>query len=148
HATYRDHANPIAGQDLVILDTKSVEGGDGSAEFCGSFVGMSWIFSDRAVYGTLEGDPRLFFDDSSSPQAYGTGTEEWGGGGDYWGGQTMTLPLVGHPVGAPSAALALDAEDQIESAYRLLLADQMPFGKNAKIQLEHGGTDESTEHYQ
>lgn len=148
HATYRDHANPVAGEDLVILDTKSAEGGDGSAEFCGSFVGMSWIFSDRAVFDTLEGDPRFFFDDSSSPQAYGTGTEEWGGGGDYWGGQTMTLPLVGHPVGAPSAALALDAEDQIESAYRLLLADQMPFGKNAKIQLEHGGTDESTEHYQ
>ena len=40
------------------------------------------------------------------------------------------------------------AEDKIESAYRFLLADLMPFGRNARIRLEHGGTNESTEHYQ
>jgi hypothetical protein len=60
----------------------------------------------------------------------------------------MTLPLAGHPVGAPNAASAMDPADLIESAYRYLLADLMPFGRNARIQLEHGGTDESTEHYQ
>ena len=59
----------------------------------------------------------------------------------------MTLPFAGHPTGAHSAKEAKNAEDQIESAYRFLLADLMPFGKNALIQLEHGGTDESTEHY-
>ena len=42
----------------------------------------------------------------------------------------------------------MSAEDKIESAYRFLLADLMPFGKNAVIQLEHGGTNESTEHYE
>ncbi len=52
---------------------------------------------------TLEGDPRFFFDDSLTPQAQGTGTEEWGGGGDYWGGLNMTLPFAGHPVGARTA---------------------------------------------
>jgi D-arabinan exo alpha-(1,3)/(1,5)-arabinofuranosidase (non-reducing end) len=36
----------------------------------------------------------------------------------------------------------------VESAYRFLLADMMPFGKNAVIRLEHGGTNESTEHYE
>ena len=36
----------------------------------------------------------------------------------------------------------------LESAYRFLLADLMPFGKNAVIQLEHGGEDESAEHYE
>ncbi len=77
----------------------------------------------------------------------GTGSEEWGGGGDYWGGATMTLPFAGHPVGARSRKDARDAEDQIESGYRFLLGDLMPFGTNALIQLEHGGTDESTEHY-
>jgi hypothetical protein len=30
----------------------------------------------------------------------------------------------------------------------VLIADAMPFGKNARIQLEHGGVNESTEHYQ
>ena len=38
--------------------------------------------------------------------------------------------------------------DKIESAYRFLLADMMPFGRNARIQLEHGGQNESKEHYE
>jgi hypothetical protein len=145
HATYRDHPQPEPGKDLVLLDTREAEGG---GDWSGQLVGTSWIFSDRAVLNTLEGDPRFFFDDSQTPQAQGTGTEEWGGGGDYWGGQNMTLPFAGHPTGARNAKEAKDGEDKIESAYRFLLADLMPFGKDALIRLEHGGTDESTEHYQ
>jgi hypothetical protein len=145
HATYRDHGQPLEGHDLVLLDTRETEGG---GNWSGSFIGTSLIFSDRANLSTLEGDPRFFFDDSQTPQGYGTGTEEWCGGGDYWGGREMTLPFVGHPTGAPNAAAAQNSEDKIESAYRFLLADLMPFGKNARIQLEHGGTDNSTEHYQ
>jgi hypothetical protein len=145
HATYRDHPNPEPGKDLVLLDTRGAEGGD---DWSGQLVGTSWIFSDRAVLNTLEGDPRFFFDDSQTPQAQGTGTEEWGGGGDYWGGRNMTLPFAGHPTGAHSAKAAKCEEDKVESAYRFLLADLMPFGRNAIIRLEHGGTDESTEHYQ
>ena len=145
HATYRDHASPRRGHDLVLLDTRETEGG---GDWSGQFVGTSFIFSDRANLNTLEGDPRFFFDDSQTPQAQGTGTEEWGGGGDYWGGINMTLPFAGHPTGARSSAKALNDEDKIESAYRFLLADLMPFGKNAVIRLEHGGNNESTEHYQ
>lgn len=144
HATYRDHGVPDPGHDLVLLDTTEAEGG---GDWCGHFAGTSFTFSDAAVFTTLEGDPRFFFDDSRSPQGQGTGTEEWGGGGDYWGGQTMTLPFAGHPAGAPSSAAAQSGEDRVESAYRFLVADVMPFGKNARIQLEHGGTDESVERY-
>jgi hypothetical protein len=145
HATYRDHARPEPGKDLVLLDTRATEGG---GDWSGQLVGTSWIFSDRAILNTLEGDPRFFFDDSQTPQAQGTGTEEWGGGGDYWGGENMTLPFAGHPTGARNAKEAKCEEDKIESAYRFLLADQMPFGKNALICLEHGGANESNEHYQ
>ena len=145
HATYRDHSSPERGRDLVLLDTRTTEGG---GDWSGQLVGTSFIFSDRANLTTLEGDPRFFFDDSQTPQAQGTGTEEWGGGGDYWGGLNMTLPFAGHPTGARNPASAKNAEDQIESAYRFLLGDLMPFGKNAEIRLEHGGTNESTEHYQ
>jgi hypothetical protein len=145
HATYRDHAAPEPGKDLVLLDTANTEGG---GDWSGSFVGTSFIFSHAAVLNTLEGDPRFFFDDSRTPQAQGTGTEEWGGGGDYWGGENMTLPLAGHPTGAKNAQTAVNEEDKIESAYRFLLADLMPFGRNARIQLEHGGVNESTEHYE
>src|SRR5262249_33378148 len=90
HATYDDHPKPELGQDLVLLDTRKVEG---SEDWSGQLVGTSFIFSHQAVLNTLEGDPRFFFDDSLTPQAQGTGTEEWGGGGDYWGGRTMTLPF-------------------------------------------------------
>jgi hypothetical protein len=145
HATYADHGPaPELGKDLVLLDTKTAEGG---GDWAGHFVGTSFIFSHNAVLGTLEGDPRFFFDDSQTPQAQGTGTEEWGGGGDYWGGRNMTLPFAGHPTGARDAKTAKSDEDKIESAYRFLLADLMPFGKNAKICLEHGGNNDSREHY-
>lgn len=145
HATYRDYPAPVPGEDLVLLDTRDAEG---SKEWSGSFVGTSFIFSHNAFAGTLEGDPRFFFDDSQTPQAQGTGTEEWGGGGDYWGGANMTLPFAGHPVGARNPKVTVNAEDKIESAYRFLLGDMMPFGRNAVIRLEHGGTDESTEHHE
>jgi hypothetical protein len=130
---------------MVLLDTTKVEGG---GDWSGSFVGTSFIFTHDGVLATLEGDPRFFFDDSQTPQAQGTGTEEWGGGGDYWGGLNMTLPLAGHPVGVRRREEAKAPEDKIHSAYRFLLVDLMPFGKNARIQLEHGGTNLSTEHYE
>jgi hypothetical protein len=145
HASYADHPRPEAGKDLVLLDTRRAEGG---GDWSGHLAGTSFIFSHRANLNTLEGDPRFFFDDGQTPQAQGTGTEEWAGGGDYWGGRNMTLPFAGHPVGAPSAKAAKNDEDKIESGYRFLLADLMPFGKNARICLEHGGTNESTEHYE
>ncbi len=161
HATYHDFPHPTFGKDLVLLDTGDEEG---STVWSGSFIGTSFIFSHNANLCTLEGDPRFFFDGSLTPQAQGTGTEEWGGGGSYWErGLTMSLPFAGHPVGPPmpcsglvpgancSAAAApteTNPDALIESAYRFLLADLMPFGRNAVIQLEHGGTDESTEHYE
>ena len=144
HATYRDHAQPRFGEDLAFLDTDGVEG---AAEWSGSIVGTSFVFTDRNVLTTLEGDPRFFFDDSRTPQVQGTGTEEWGGGGDYWGGRTMTLPLAGHPVGVADARDAQDPKDLIHSAYRFLLGDLMPFGRHARVGFEHGGENESVEHY-
>jgi hypothetical protein len=128
----------------VLLDTRGIES---SEDWSGSFIGTSFTFTDSAELRTLEGDPRFFFDDARSPQAHGTGTEEWGGGGDYWGGQTTTLPFVGHPVGAPTAHDAFDSNDLVHSAYRFLLADLFPFGKSARIQLEHGGANDMFERY-
>lgn len=146
HATYTDHPDPEMGKDNVFLDTSLVEGG---GLWSGQFVGMSWIFSRRGNLRTLEGDPRFFFDDSKTPQAWGTGTEEWGGGGDYWGGLNMTIPLAGHPTGinGQSEGYPEGRIDMINSAYRFLIADYFPFGRRAVIGLEHGGLNNSTEHY-
>ena len=145
HATYKDIPEQVPGKDMVWLDTKGVEGHD---EWSGSFVGTSFIFSHSGDLWTLEGDPRFYFDDSRGPQAYGTGTEEWGGGGDFWGGLNMTLPLAGHPCGTVSPSAAKDPKDLIQSAYRFLLADLMPFGRRAVITFEHGAENLSVEHYE
>lgn len=145
HATYRDFPDPELGKDLVFLDTK---GAEGHTKWSGSFVGTSFIFSHNNFLGTLEGDPRFFFDGSQTPQAYGTGTEEWGGGGDYWGGENMTLPFAGHPCGAPTKEQAKNKLDRIQSAYRFLISDLMPFGNRAVIRFEHGGENLSSEHYE
>ena len=145
HATYKDFSSPEMGNDLVLLDTRDVEGGK---NWSGNFVGTSFIFTHSNYLGTLEGDPRFFFDDSQTPQAQGTGTEEWGGGGDYWGGRNMTLPFAGHPCGAVKKEEAKNEKDMIHSAYRFLLGDLMPFGNRAIIRLEHGGENLSTEHYE
>jgi hypothetical protein len=59
----------------------------------------------------------------------------------------MTLPFAGHPTGARAVKEAKGPEDLVHSAYRFLLADLFPFGKNARIQLEHGGNNDSSEHY-
>jgi hypothetical protein len=145
HATYKDIPEPELGKDLVLLDTRGIEG---VKEWSGNFVGTSFIFTHRNFLGTLEGDPRFFFDDSQTPQAQGTGTEEWGGGGDYWGGRNMTLPFAGHPCGVVKKEDAKNDKDLIHSAYRFLLADLMPFGNRAVIRLEHGGENLSSEHYE
>ncbi|WP_419698116.1 DUF2961 domain-containing protein [Mucilaginibacter sp. NFX135] len=144
HATYKDFPKPQLGQDMTWLDTRGIEG---HQDWSGSFMGTSFIFSHNANLSTLEGDPRFFFDDSQTPQAYGTGTEEWAGGGDYWGGENMTLPLAGHPCGAKDKKTAVNEKDLIQSAYRFLVADMMPFGNRAVIRFEHN-ENVSQEHYE
>ena len=74
---------------------------EGGGDWCGHIVGTTYTFTRNGNLTTLEGDPRFYLDDSLSPQGQGTGSEEWGGGGDYWGGERMTLPFAGHPVGRP-----------------------------------------------
>ena len=70
--------NPKAREvrDRLFLEEEFFDSQDaeGSHDWSGQFVGTSFIFSDRAVLNTLEGDPRFFFDDSLTPQAQGTGT--------------------------------------------------------------------------
>ncbi len=144
HATYRDFPTPVRGRDLELLDTRTTEGG---GDWCGHIVGTTYTFTRTGNLRTLEGDPRFYLDDSLSPQGQGTGSEEWGGGGDYWGGERMTLPFVGHPVGRPVGEMKTDL-DKVHSAYRFLLSDLIPFGKNARFTLEHGGANESMEHYE
>ncbi|MFO0609265.1 MAG: DUF2961 domain-containing protein [Polyangiales bacterium] len=144
HATARDHGTPVAGVDLDLLDTSAVEGG---GTWCGHLVGAAFTYSDRASADGLAGDPRFYFDDAVSAQAHGTSVGAWAGGAPGWGGATATLPLFGHPAGAPDLASARDADDRVQSAYRHLVADAMPFGRNARVRFEHGAANDVAERY-
>src|SRR5205823_10405072 len=82
HATYRDFPAPEPGRDLVLLDTREVEGG---GNWFGHIVGTTYEFTINGNLNTLEGDPGFFSDGSRSPDWQGIGSEEWGGGGECWG---------------------------------------------------------------
>lgn len=135
HATHRDHPETVPREHVVFLDTRGVEGRD---HWSGHIVGTSFTFAKDGLYEPTEGDPRFYFDGARTPQVQGTGTEEWAGGGDGWWRQRVTLPLVGHPIGCEYPSTASGPRDLVQSAYRFLLADVMPFGDRAVLHFEHG----------
>ena len=133
HATYTSVSHPQPGQDMTFLDVQ------GSGKLVGTVINFS------APGSTLEGDPHIYLDDSQTPQIAGTGTEEWGLGGNYWnGGHQVSLPLGGLPssINNPSGT-------NIDGAalYRFLIADSIPFNRHLVVRWEHGGIDESTHPY-
>jgi hypothetical protein len=133
HATYTDVPHPQAGTDMTFLDVQ------GSGKLVGTVINFANLGS------TLEGDPHIYIDDSQTPQIAGTGTEEWGLGGNYWnGGNQVSLPLGG----LPSSTNNPPGSDQDGAAlYRFLIADSIPFNRHLTVDWEHGGMDESTNPY-
>ena len=77
---------PMTGEDLVLLDTRETEGG---GDWSGSFVGTSLhLLTRRQPRHARRRSALLSSTTARRHKAQGTGTEEWGGGGDYWGGRT------------------------------------------------------------
>ncbi|MBV9709390.1 MAG: DUF2961 domain-containing protein [Ktedonobacteraceae bacterium] len=133
HATYSSVLHPQVGQDMTFLDVR------GSGKLVGTVINFG------TVGGTLEGDPHIYVDDSKTPQIAGTGTEEWGLGGNYWnGGKQVSLPLGGLPSSTDNPA----GSDQDGAAlYRFLIADAISFNRHLVVHWEHGGTDGSPNAY-
>jgi hypothetical protein len=106
------------------------------ARGAGTFMGVTQTMRgiDPPIY--LEGNEQGFVDGARRPQLQGTGTEDFYLGGWYWYWQTYTLPLSGSPVyetpagGCPSATC--------RTAYRLMLADAVPFSRSILYRIEHG----------
>ena len=130
HATYASIPTPVAGQDMTFLNVK------GSGKLVGTIVNFT------TPGGTLEGDPRIYIDDSRTAQIAVTGTEEWGLGGDYWNGGVQTsLPLGGLPSSVNNPA---GTNRDGAALYRFLIADSVPFNRHLVVRWEHGGGDQST----
>jgi hypothetical protein len=100
----------------------------------GKLVGVSQTMAGpNRTY--LEGDDIGFVDGSQAPQLHGTGTEDFYEGGWYWNRGPFTDPFNGEPTheqGVPDCPAVCD------SAYRLMLADSVPFNSSLDYGIEHG----------
>ncbi len=84
----------------------------------------------------LEGDERVYVDGAPEPRLHGTGIEDFFNGGFYFDQGEFGRPLHGM-----TAHQTAGGEDRV-SAYRLLLADAVPFARELRVDLEPGTTGE------
>ncbi len=132
HATSNGEMPTQDGVDYTALDV------DGR----GRVVGL--VLSTRSLpdppfgvaRGHLEGDERVYVDQSSSPALYGTGTEDYFNAGWYF--RHGVFSLATH--GAPVHFLTEPSEGSVDEtgAYRLHLTDSVSFRSGIHIGLEHG----------
>ncbi len=129
------HENPVPiGRDYTVLETR------GHGHFVGCVLTMSSIHAQSVggqstARGHLEGDARLYVDDSRTPVVAGTGTEEYFNWGWYDllpHDSVFSYPMHGYPVHA------LDDQDHTVM-YRFHLSDLVPYYRSFKFDLEHGG---------
>lgn len=133
HANFTTIPTPTPGEDMTFLDYSGT----------GKLVGT--VINFDAVGGTLEGNPHIYVDDNKSPQIAGTGTEEWGLGGNYWnGGNQVSLPLGGLPSSTNNPA-GTDIAGAAE--YRFLIADSIGFNNHLIVNFQHGARNDSTHPY-
>lgn len=135
HASYRSGAT-TAGKDWTFLQ----------ATGHGKVVGIVQGMAGPTSRGYLEGDERAYTDGSASPQIPGTGTEDFYEGGWYFKFGPFTNPLNGN-TSHESAAGDCPAATDCTGAYRLLIADAIPFGSSITFGIEHGGTDDVAAQY-
>ncbi len=110
----------------------------------GKFVGVSHTirgsriktaFSDDAPY-FLEGAERVYTDGASSPQWYGTGTEDFYEGGWYFkDGKHFSAPLTGQPDQRTATG---GCADYCVAVYRLMLAEAIDYHSAIRFGIEHG----------
>ncbi|MFC5994472.1 glycoside hydrolase family 172 protein [Pseudonocardia hispaniensis] len=117
-----------AGCDIPILDVTG----------SGNFVGVTASYLGRPDRWFLEGDERIYVDDSGSPAFHGTGTEDFFNGGWYFARGPYTQPMSGN------TAHLLDERAARIAAYRFFLQDAVPFRRRIRVSIEHGGFNDTT----
>ena len=115
------------GQDVCFLQTQGK----------GHFVGLSVYILGLDYSGNnldhLEGDERIYLDGSRSPAIYGTGTEDYFNCAWYFNGAPKCLPYHG------CALQEFNSQPpNATQAYRLHLADPLPFQTDFRFGMEHG----------
>lgn len=147
HAT-QDRGNTVPGQDWTFLNTQ------GRGLFYGITTTMRGHIPPGPVHqmNFLEGDERVYPDGSQSPLEYGTGSEDFYESGWYF--QDARDGFVeGVPYAMPQAGLVSheNGTDGCQyvclNAYRLLMADAVPFGNGVEFDIEHGNRSQMPAEY-
>jgi hypothetical protein len=131
-----NEAQTTYNQDYIILETSGA----------GHYVGVTHTLRGLPVPQMtlfMEGDERVYIDDSRSPAMYGTGTEDYYNSGWYFDKGTFTLPTHGF------TKQTTDVEQQHVSdvCYRYHFSDYVPYNNHLLFGIEHGGVDEEPGDY-
>jgi Protein of unknown function (DUF2961) len=118
------------GRDWTFLRTRGA----------GTFMGVTQTMAGPDPPYYLEGNERAWVDGSVRPLIQGTGTEDFYLGGWYFYKRTFTEALSGSPVlGSPATGCP---RPTCRTAYRLLVADAVPFDRSIRYEIEHGPRNE------
>lgn len=120
-AKFTSASPELGASDYVFLDTS------GHGQLVG--ISTSYQFPSPIV---LEGDERVYVDGNLTPALYGTGTEDYYGGGWYFRNGNVSFASHGVPLLTPNSAVA----------YRLHLGDMIPYQTSLIFGMEHGGSDD------
>ncbi|MBV8933434.1 MAG: DUF2961 domain-containing protein [Kutzneria sp.] len=121
------------GKDWNFLDTT------GQGVFYGVSHSMRGEIEKGNLREYLEGDERAYVDGVASPAFSGTGTEDFYESGWYFrDGTTYVMPTAGNPGYQPGGD---GCQHDCTSAYRLLVADAVPFSTGLTFGIEHGPDD-------
>lgn len=105
----------------------------------GHFIGVVHSMRGPTTRGYLEGDERVYLDDSLTPAYHGTGTEDLYNAAWYFAGGLFTLPTHG------CTAHLATSQDDVTAAYRFYLHDAIPFRRHLRYGIEHGGNNDVNE---
>jgi hypothetical protein len=111
---------------------------EGRGRWVGLFAELGGREPDSREY--LEGDERVFVDKGSEPALYGTGVEDFFGGGFYF----RVADHSAVPFSLPLHGMVYDVRDGggllATGMYRLMLTDAVPFSSHLEVGLEGGTT--------
>jgi hypothetical protein len=102
----------------------------------GTFQGVTMTMKGGNPAAYLEGNERAYVDGVHVPQIQGTGTEDFFDGGWYFFDNLFTLPLSGYTAHETSS----DGCPRLtcKTAYRLEIADSVPFDHSILYEIQHG----------
>jgi hypothetical protein len=125
HASYRQ-VRTQQDKPVTILETT------GRGHYVGTLLSMQPLRGSQLGY--LEGDERVFIDGERKPSIIGTGTEDYFSSGWYYDTGEYSAPYHGVTVKDDSGRI---------NTYRWHIEDPIPFKKNFRFEIEHGGINDA-----